>query len=263
MVREEDGWHLTRVGRASGGEEKTHPKYGDYVAWPETLTLQSVEQIEQSVGEPKLLTARQLAQHFDIPSHKMNFVLAELGWLQKAIKGWKCSAQGLKLGAQQKEDFRSGVPYVAWPSSIIDNQFLKSSIVHINASLMPLAESSGEYRSLDGHTVALPQHVAIDNWLYVAEILHAYGRQLPIVNSSESPIKSDFYLPSANVYIEYLNSTEHLEPEQKTAEIMAQSKKKSLYDKQGLNVIFLSDDDLNQLDEVLAKKLLKYQILAY
>ena len=50
----------------------------------------------------------------------------------------------------------------------------------------------------------------IDNWLYMAEIVHAYERKLPI----EEDVYCDFYIPKGKVYIEYWGMTkfEGLEP---------------------------------------------------
>lgn len=39
----------------------------------------------------------------------------------------------------------------------------------------------------------------IDNWLYMAGIVHAYERKLPI----EEDLYCDFYLPTGKVYIEF------------------------------------------------------------
>ena len=69
LAREGDSWQLTSVGKAAGGEEKSHSKYGDYVAWPETLDLDSIQQIQASVGELKTLTATQVGKHFQVSAN--------------------------------------------------------------------------------------------------------------------------------------------------------------------------------------------------
>ena len=54
--------------------------------------------------------ASDLGKHFNISSQRMNLTLAELGWIEKAVKGWVPTPQGIELGAN-RGDFR-GRPYV-------------------------------------------------------------------------------------------------------------------------------------------------------
>ncbi|OHX34415.1 hypothetical protein BJL95_17250 [Methylomonas sp. LWB] len=61
---------------------------------------------------PKLLTATVLGQQFELPASKMNYILSELGWIKKGLKGWLVTEQGLAMDAEQGEDSRSGIPYV-------------------------------------------------------------------------------------------------------------------------------------------------------
>ncbi|MEO0706098.1 MAG: glycerol kinase, partial [Cyanobacteria bacterium J06649_5] len=108
-------------------------------------------------------------------------------------------------------------------------------------------------RSADGHFVRSKAEMLIDNWLYMAEIAHAYERKLPI----EETVYSDFYIPAGKVYIEYWgykNNPKYLARKQT---------KLSLYEKYGFNLIELNDKDVQNLDDVLPRWLLKYGVQAY
>jgi len=93
----------------------------------------------------------------------------------------------------------------------------------------------------------------IDNWLYMAEIVHAYERKLPI----EEEVYCDFYIPTGKVYIEYWG----YENDQK---YLARKKQKiELYKKYGFNLIELEDKDVQNLDDILPRLLLKHGVQAY
>jgi hypothetical protein len=93
----------------------------------------------------------------------------------------------------------------------------------------------------------------IDNWLYMSEIVHAYERKLPV----EEDVYTDFYLPVGKVYIEYWG----LENDPKYA--ARKQEKLRIYHKYGFNLIELHDADIQNLDDILPKKLLMFGIKAY
>lgn len=262
LQRKNDSWQLTNAGKAAGGELKKHAKYGEYVAWPEGFTIDKIDSVASSAA--KAISATQVGKHFGISANKINFIFSELGWLEKALKGWKATAQGLRVGGVQKEDHRSGIPYVAWPDSIIENKTLSNTISEVLGNKLdeqPVEESDSNFRekfeaknrATDGHYVRSRAEMLIDNWLYMAEIVHAYERRLPI----EEEMYCDFYLPGGKVYIEFWG----LENEPRY--LARKQAKKDLYHKYGFNLIELNDDDVLNLDDVLPKRLLKFGIQAY
>lgn len=98
----------------------------------------------------------------------------------------------------------------------------------------------------------------IDNLLYQYWLVHAYERKLPI----EEDVYSDFYIPPGNnrpqwVYIEYW----WLENDEKYLE--RKKKKLELYKSNDLFLIELNDEDIQNLDDVLPRKLLQYKIKVY
>lgn len=109
------------------------------------------------------------------------------------------------------------------------------------------------HRTTDGHMVRSKAEMLIDNWLYSAEIVHAYERKLPI----KEEVYCDFYIPTEKIYIEYWG----LENDQKYAKRKAI--KKNIYKKYDFKLIELTDDDIFNLDDVLPKKLLEFGIKTY
>jgi len=268
---------LTEEGMRRGGKYISSPKYGTWIAWPkEIIKVESsvpgaeAKKFTEAVKET-YQTATALGRTFGIPSTRMNYILSELGWIQKALKGWTLTQQGESVGGLQREDPRSGVPYVMWPDAIGNNHALRNTIEDIQGNASPAnteTPSTGaqevkgngfrdrfpaEFRATDGHFVRSRSEMLIDNWLYMAELVHAYERKLPV----EEDAYCDFYLPEGKVYIEFWG----MQDDPKYAERM--KVKKNLYAKYGFNLIDLNDADVHNLDDILPAKLLKFGVQAY
>jgi len=287
IEKNDNSWVLTAAGSRIGGEYKESKQYGKYIVWPENLEVTiengngnidkdkptTARASSQSFGtkpptdKSKSITARSIGDSFDLSATKINFILSELGWLQKGLKGWLLTEQGKKQGGLQAEDGRSGVPYVRWPETLVESKALKETIHQVKGteSKQPVASTApseeigfrdkfkAEHRAADGHMVRSKAEMLIDNWLYMAEIVHAYERKLPI----EEDVYTDFYIPTGKVYIEYWG----YENEPK---YLARKKKKiELYAKYGFNLIELQDKDVYNLDDILPRLLLKYGVQAY
>jgi hypothetical protein len=270
-------WELTEAGKQRGGKYLSSPKYGTWIAWPKhVIKVESGKPNEEAkpfaeVAQEQLLTATTLGLSFSIPAKRMNYVLSELGWIQKSLKGWTVTQQGSAVGGVQREDTRSGIPYVAWPAAIARNSALRNTIDDIQGTSsgkeaephdtdVPESKGTGfrdrfpaKFRATDGHNVRSRSEMLIDNWLYMAEIVHAYERKLPV----EEDVYCDFYLPAGKLYIEFWG----MENDPKYAERM--KVKRAIYAKYGFNLIDLNDDDVHNLDDILPAKLLKFGMQAY
>lgn len=89
IERKNDSWELTSVGEEQGGEVVESTKFRKYIVWPETLLSDGVvSERENPAASNNSLTARLIGNHFELTANKINFILSELGWLQKGIKGW-------------------------------------------------------------------------------------------------------------------------------------------------------------------------------
>jgi hypothetical protein len=87
----------------------------------------------------------------------------------------------------------------------------------------------------------------------MSEIVHAYERKLPI----EEDVYCDFYLPVGKVYIEYWG----FDNDEKYTKRKEQKLK--IYEKYGFSLIELNDSDIQNLDDVFPRKLLKFGIQSY
>lgn len=262
LIVQNDGvWALTEAGKKKGGIVKDGKQYGPYIAWPDNIDL------NLTINEA-LITATAIGKHFELSATKTNYILSELGWIRKSLKGWELTEQGAKLGGVQEEDKKSGIPFVRWPETIVNSKALLESMGHITGKLPEKkAEEAGKvgedigfrekfeakHRSADGHFVRSKAEMLIDNWLYMAEIVHAYERKLPI----EEDVYSDFYIPTGKVYLEYWgleNDPKYLARKQQKIEI---------YKKYGFSLIELTDKEVQNLDDHLPRLLLKYGVQAY
>jgi len=267
ISKEGDSWILTDKGKSKGGEYKESKQYGKYIVWPENIEIGLSTSSQSERSSVKLITSTVIGKHFGISAKKTNFILSEIGWLEKSLKGWKVSIQGKKQGGIQAEDQRTGIPYVRWPESILESKTLLETIGHVkgtsdnkvkdnNASNSDVGfreKFEAKHRSADGHFVRSKAEMLIDNWLYMAEIVHAYERKLPI----EEDVYCDFYIPTGKVYIEYWG----YENDQKY--LARKEKKIEIYKKYGFNLIELNDKEVQNLDDILPKMLLKYGVQAY
>ncbi|SFV51459.1 hypothetical protein MNB_SV-12-769 [hydrothermal vent metagenome] len=110
-----------------------------------------------------------------------------------------------------------------------------------------------QYRTEDGHYVRSKAELIIDNWLYHQNIVHAYEKRLP----TEENLLSDFYLPQGKVYIEFWGY------ENQEAYIKRKKIKQQIYKKYNFKLIELNDKEVQNLDDILPKILLKFNIQAY
>lgn len=265
IERKNDKWVLTELGKQKGGQTRNNPKFGEFVVWPENISLDGGQQKEK----PKLLNATAIGKHFDISSQRLNLIFSELGWIEKDIAGWQITKLGKGLGGRQFEHETSGGTYVLWPDSILTNKNLTSVFKEVTVIEQPLPQTTKEapkstsdnfrekfpatLRTKDGHMVRSRAEVIIDNALYDYKLAHAYERKLPI----EEDLYSDFFIPTENVYIEFWG----MEDDPKYAE--RKKVKMEIYRKYDFKLIELNDSDISNLDDHLPKKLLKYGIKVY
>ncbi len=265
IEKDDNGWQLTAAGVQAGGEVKESDKYGSYIVWPEDI----VSDGNESSGQANTLTATEISKHFKISRNKINPVFSELGWIKRGLVGWQLTEQGKKQGGVQLENKRSGTPYVIWPDAILDNKSLIDSIEDLQGTGQSdtkdkletsLAKNDefrqkfkAEHRCTDGHYVRSKAEMLIDNWLYMAEVIHAYERKLPV----EEDVYSDFYLPTGKVYIEYWGY------EEAEKYLKRKQDKQAIYQKYGFNLIELTEKEVQNLDDILPRELLRYGIKTY
>ncbi|WP_375748883.1 glycerol kinase [Vibrio sp. HN007] len=258
IVRHEDKWVLTDIGEKFGGEYATHPKYGQFVIWPENLL------IDTAISAGEMFTATQLGEKLGLNAKKINQLLNELGWINKEEDGWHITELGLKAGGEQRKAKSSSSLYTVWHDTVQKNRNLQNSVkeflgtdsdtLSTDKSFSSFRQKfEAKHRTADGHYVRSRGELLIDNWLYMAGLAHAYERKLPIAEESYS----DFYLPAGKVYIQYWGTDNGPVPEKTRADKLA------VYEKHHFNLIQLEETDLDNLDDILPKALRKYGIKAY
>ena len=268
VQRLEETWQLTKKGEENGGEYKESAKYGRYIVWPEEWVADERFKTNSIVQNDSYLTSTALGKHFELSPNKVNFVLSELGWVKKGeLKGWVLTEQGKVIGGIQAEVRQTGVPFVRWHNSIVELSPLVETVAQVKGSTSTgrknennSSEEKGfrekfeaKLRTTDGHFVRSKAEMLIDNWLYMAEIVHAYERKLPI----EEDVYCDFYIPTGKLYIEYWG----YENDQKYLD--RKKTKQEIYKKYGFNLIEVEDKDVQNLDDILPRLLLKYGVQAY
>jgi hypothetical protein len=247
-----DKWILTAKGKLAGGIIKVSEKLGNYIQWPENFDLKTLPTHQTPDTPIEMTTCTKLGKELGVSAIKLNYIFSELGWVNKSLKGWVVTEQGLKQGALQSEDSRTGVPYVKWPTKIIESKVLLASVQSVTGCAKT-PSSEDKYKSTDGHFVRSKAEMLIDNWLYMAEIVHAYERKLPI----EEDVYCDFYIPTGKVYIEYWGYDD--DPKY----LARKQKKLAIYQKYGFKLIELNDKDVLNLDDTLPRLLLKFGVQAY
>ncbi|MCK5805038.1 MAG: glycerol kinase [Lentisphaeria bacterium] len=265
IAKEGESWKLTAAGEKHGGEYRESKQYGKYIVWPEDLF--SNKPAPPPTGP--MLSSTKLGERFGLQPKRMNKLLSEIGWIHRGVKGWQTTDSGRKLGGYEKQHHKTGVPYVLWPANILENRVLVDNVNDTKGVTADTQESPPEsveakqaaafrekfeakYRATDGHFVRSRGELAIDNWLYMSGLVHAYERKLPI----EEDVYCDFYLPGGKVYIEYWGMEED-------AKYAARKRVKlDLYAKYSYNLIELTDADIFSLDDVMPRKLLSFGISA-
>ena len=268
IVRLENSWELTLSGREQGGEVKQSDKFGSYIVWPPQLKIEGSEAVVVAYDKDDLHSAANIGQKVELSARQVNALFSELGWVNRHRKGWQLSEQGKALGGVQKESQKTGIPYVLWPFAFIHNLAFQCSLKALKGDLgqvLGLNEATNQetaafrkkfptnFRAVDGHQLRSKAEVLIDNWLYLADIAHAYERRLPI----EEDVYSTFYIPAGKIYIELW------EHENDPDYQRIKQQKLQAYVKYGLTVVELREADISCLDDVMPRVLLKHGIEAY
>lgn len=249
----EDGWALTAKGEFEGGEYRHSQRYGRYIVWPQTLAQHP---LLQALEDNRMLSAAALGSPYGLSGKAVNRALAELGWLQRGFHGWELTGTGRRQGGVQLENKQTDMLYVLWPEAVGEEPTLQQSLELCRQVQQPpqagddlFAQQEG-YRSIDGHRFDCPGLLQICHWLYMAGVLHACDRQLPV----REGLRADFYLPLNHVYIEYWRADD------KAAALKARMRRSEVYRELKLAVIDIHPDDLEQLDEVLPRQLQKHGV---
>lgn len=264
VYKKNNNLYLTQKGKAAGGAPRTTESGHPWILWPDDFNPLEKEGVSQNSN---YVNATKIGDFFNVSNQRVNNILAELGWIEAAIKGWKITYQGKNIGGLQKE-LQSGAKYVIWPELILTNQFFLKAIKPLEYSNpkrtiedSQIVDNKNEnkypesqLKAKDGHIVKSRAELIIDNLLYDYGLLHAYERELTVAEI----IKSDFYIPARDgrkaVYIEYWGIKDNLKYTER------KKHKLEIYKTLKLNLIELEEKHLENIDSYLRKALLTYDI---
>jgi hypothetical protein len=252
IVRQSDTWVLTNKGEFEGGEYVDSRRYGRYIVWPEAL---AEHRMLAAIESTQRITAAGLRRYYSaLHPRQINRVLAELGFQQHTVLGWELTAQGKKLGGQQRESENSGAFYITWPHEIADHPAVNRELERlagmdvgrqgVEGDLFEQAEQC--WHGIDGHILDSQLEQQVCNWLYLAQLPHAYRRALPV----EEELLVDFYLPSARIYLECWEDAEPAE------RLSLKLRKRDVLASLQLEVLEINARDRDRLDETLGRALL-------
>ena len=257
IERAEDNWALTPKGEFEGGTYRTSRRYGAYIVWPYSLLEHPLFQAIES--NQRISTASMCRYYPHLGVRHINRALGELGLQRHTIMGWELTDYVSRLGGLQAE--RSvGVFFVTWPHDIIDHPIVHRELdyqsrqnctnfgaVVDEPDLFDLATRTKKAcRGIDGHELASFLQMRVCNWLYLAQLAHAYRRALP----TEESIYADFYVPNGNVYIDCWEADVPAE------ELSIRLRKKNVYELLALRHLEVNATDMERLDDVLGRGLI-------
>jgi hypothetical protein len=264
IQRMSEGWVLTPKGEFEGGSYKNSKKYGRYMVWPETLERHP---LLSAIESNQRITASNMRSYYPrLHARQINRALAEIGLQRHSILGWELTALGRTLGGQQAESENSGAFYVTWPHEIIDHPVIHRELTRQSDQLQPAAPTpvattepdlfaaddpvKNSHCGVDGHQLSSTLELLVCNWLYLAQLVHAYHRALPV----EEELIADFYLPDGNVYIDCW------EADVPANQLKSKLRKRELYRDMDLRHLEINFADIDRLDEILGRGLLAYGI---
>jgi hypothetical protein len=264
IQRAGDAWLLTPKGEYEGGRYQHSRRYGRYIVWPESV---EGHPLLCAIESNQRISAASMCRYYPrLHARQINRALAELGLQHHTLLGWELTGPGRSLGGQQEESEASGAFYVTWPHELVDNPVIHRELTRQSDQSWP-AQRSGEeepdlfaggaaeaaeseWQGIDGHLLQTPMQRRVCNWLYLAQLAHAYRRALP----TEEVLCADFYLPEGSIYIDCWES------EVAAGELGAKLRKRELYRQLKLRHLEINPDDMERLDEVLGRGLLAYGI---
>lgn len=251
MHKIEQHWQLTEKGKFEGGRYLEHPKFGNYIAWPETVIAHPLLNLLPAAP----LSAADLGHKWQLPARLVNAILRDAGLLEAYVHGWHVTAHGKSCGGEQHEMPQSGIPYATWPETLVDNPWL-------NASVQALVGDSGDLRVLDGHTAPSALAARLDNWLYINRIAHAAGAAIWVGEHWQTV---DFYLPALRlaliVWPEQM--PEAASSASPASQLQTRLAQREFFIQHQQAFIEVEDLPIDKLDEVLTKQLLQRGMAVY
>lgn len=251
----EDGWVLTSKGEYEGGEYVHSKRYGRYIVWPETLPEHP---LLHALEHNRVLSAAQIGRKYGLHAREVRRLLGEIGLLTRSVNGWQLTARGEQLGGLQFDAEQSDGD-ISWPEAALEDTLVAAQLEYGQSQYRAtdddqndLLATVNEFAALDGHRYRSRGKWQICNWLYLAGIVHACQRALPISypnGTKPELLFADFWLPEAGVYIDYHGD------ERDASALASALRRVEIYRQQQLPFIEINSEQLAELDDVLTRQL--------
>ena len=245
IIKVDNHWQLTEKGKFEGGIYINHPKYGEYIAWPESVQDHPLLRLLPEAP----LSATHIGHKVDLPARLINLLLAERGWIKKHIRGWLLTLRGKTIGGEQHTSEQSGIPFVTWPETLLDNSQFLASVAQIKGDAFSLSK-----KTISGSVAENKTSFIVENWLYVAGVHH--GNSYVLYSANES-VTADFFLPEFQLAIDIWGA------EDNAAALSEKLIKQEFYKNYGYDFIEVREETILQLDEFLAKQLFQFGLAVY
>jgi len=245
IIKVDNHWQLTEKGKFEGGIYINHPKYGEYIAWPESVQDHPLLRLLPEAP----LSATHIGHKVDLPARLINLLLAERGWIKKHIRGWLLTLRGKTIGGEQHTSEQSGIPFVTWPETLLDNSQFLASVAQIKGDAFSLSK-----KAISGSVAENKTSFIVENWLYVAGVHH--GNSYVLYSANES-VTADFFLPEFQLAIDIWGA------EDNAAALSEKLIKQEFYKNYGYDFIEVREETILQLDEFLAKQLFQFGLAVY
>jgi hypothetical protein len=108
--------------------------------------------------------------------------------------------------------------------------------------------------SVSGHSMTNRSKLLVENWLYLAGVNHACDCSLAV---AQEKICADFFVPELQLAIDCWSANDDAES------LAKKLAKQAFYQHHGYDYIEVHDEDILQLDELLAKRLFNLNLAVY
>ena len=245
IIKVDNHWQLTEKGKFEGGIYINHPKYGEYIAWPESVQDHPLLRLLPEAP----LSATHIGHKVDLPARLINLLLAERGWIKKHIRGWLLTLRGKTIGGEQHTSEQSGIPFVTWPETLLDNSQFLASVAQIKGDAFSLSK-----KTISGSVAENKTSFILENWLYMAGVHHGNSYVLSTANES---VTADFFLPEFQLAIDIWGA------EDNAAALSEKLIKQEFYKNYGYDFIEVREETILQVDVFLAKQLFQFGLAVY
>lgn len=237
IIKTDNQWQLTEKGKFEGGIYVTHPKYGTYIAWPESVR----EHPLLAFLPEATLTATQLGHQLGISARLVNALLAEQGFIVRYVRGWRITPQGKVIGGSELISEPSGIPYVVWPETLLQEVTFLKNVQQLTAETLTVNTS------LDGRPVHSLQQLRVYNWLYLSGIRFATNYPLRLIGDLQ---QADIFLPETRLYLELWSAEADAN---RLAQLLA---RQAWYEQQHIIFCDLHEHELEAIENKLTRVLL-------